>query len=47
MQGININDFIWASISIKRWNITMLIKIQKSKKDESQSQFSQLKQQTL
>jgi len=39
--------FIWASTSIKEYNITMLLKIQKSKNDEPQTQFSQLNQQTL
>jgi len=34
-----------ASISIKGHNVTMLIKIQKSEKDETQSLFFQLKQQ--
>jgi len=36
--------FIWTSISIKGHNIVMLIKIQKSDKDESQYLFFQLKQ---
>jgi len=40
-------NFIQASISIKGHNIVMLIKIQKSEKDEIQSLFFQLKQQTL
>jgi len=39
--------FIQASISIKGHNIVMLIKIQKTGKDETQSLFFQLKQQTL
>jgi len=39
--------FIRTSISIKGYNIAMLIKIQKSEKDETQSLFFQLKQQTL
>ena len=39
--------FIRTSISIKGHNIVMLIKIQKSEKDEPQSLFFQLKQQTL
>ena len=41
------NDLLWASKSIKGHNIVMLIKIQKSEKDEPQSIFSQLKQQTI
>ena len=40
-------NFTWASISIKGYNIAMLFKIQKSKKDEPQSQFSQLNQQVF
>ena len=39
--------FIRASISVKEHNIVMIIKIQKSEKDEPQSLFFQLKQQTL
>jgi len=39
--------FIRTSISIKGYNIVMLIKIQKSEKDEPQSLFFQLKQQTF
>jgi len=39
--------FIRASISIKGHNITMLIKIQKSEKDETQSLFFKLKQPIL
>jgi len=37
--------FIRESISIKEHNIVMLIKIQKSEKDETESLFFQLKQQ--
>jgi len=40
MQGININDFYMDIKSIKGHNIVMLIKIQKSEKDEPQSLFS-------
>ena len=40
-------SFIRASISIKGYNIVMLLKIRKTEKDEPQSLFSQLKQQTL
>jgi len=48
MQGIDINDFLkTGSISIKGHNIVMLIKIQKSEKDETQSLLFQLKQPTL
>jgi len=39
--------FIRGSISIKEHNFIMLIKIQKSEKDEPQSLFFQLKKQTL
>jgi len=39
--------FIQALISIRGHNIVILIKIQKSEKDETQSLFFQLKQQTL
>jgi len=47
MRGIVIIFFIRASISIKGHNIVMLIKILKSEKDETQSLFFHLKQQTL
>jgi len=39
--------FIRTSVSIKGHNIVMLIKIQKSEKDEPQFLFFQLKQQSL
>jgi len=39
--------FIRTSISIKGHNIVTLIKIEKSEKDEPQSLFVQLKQQTF
>ena len=35
-------NFIQTSISIKQHNVTMLIKIHKSEKDETQSLFFQL-----
>jgi len=47
MREIDINDF-YMSININQGhNIVMLIKIQKSEKDETQSLFFQLKQQTF
>jgi len=39
--------FIWASLSIKEHNIVIIIKIQKSERDEAQTLFLQLKQETL
>jgi len=46
MREIDINDF-YTGINIKWHNIVMLIKIQKSEKDKSQSLFFQLKQETF
>ena len=40
MRRIDINEFYMSINTNKRYNIIMLFKIQKSEKDEPQSQFS-------